>query len=113
MKDFVTLRIYFEHGQKAKGHSFWKKLHAPAFDREILKRAKAFDLYQVLNFNVSKGYLNGAAIQWGHAESLHFRHPQVMEIIDREEKIMAFVKQEESLLKETKLLLVKNEMLVL
>jgi PII-like signaling protein len=113
MKDFATLRIYFEHGKKIHGHSFWKKLHAPTFDREILKRAKAFDLYQVLNFNVSKGYLKGADIQWGHAENVHFRHPQVIEIIDTESRIMDFVTKQKTFLQEANLVLVKSEIAIL
>ena len=113
MKEIVTLRIYFEYGQKTKGHSFWKKLHSGGFDRELLKKAKAFDLHQVLNFTVSKGYFNHAEIQWGQSESMHFRHPQVIEILDTEIKIMDFIKKEEILLQETKLVMVKNEIVML
>ncbi|WP_369049307.1 DUF190 domain-containing protein [Tenacibaculum sp. UWU-22] len=112
MKDFITIRIYFEYGQKIKTHSFWKKLYASDFSTELMKRAKAFGLHQVLHLNVNKGYLDNQKINWGVNEIRHFKHPHLIEIIDTELKINQFLQQEQSILAETNVILVKNEVLI-
>lgn len=39
------------------------------FSMELMKRAKAFGLHQVLHLNVIKGYLNNQKVNWGTHES--------------------------------------------
>lgn len=112
MKDFVTIRIYFEYGQKVNNQSFWKKLFAPDFSEELMKRAKAFGLYQVFHLNISKGYFNHQNINWGINEIRHSKHPHLIEITDSELKINQFLIEEKKLLQKTTILLVKNEVLV-
>tara|TARA_R110002049_G_scaffold308805_1_gene514138 strand:- start:2743 stop:3084 length:342 start_codon:yes stop_codon:yes gene_type:complete len=112
MKDFITIRIYFEYGQKVKDHSFWKKLYSSDFSTEIMKRAKAFGLHQVLHLNVSKGYLANQKINWGMNEIRHYKHPHLIEIIDTEEKINQFLEEQKNLLQTATILLVKNEVLM-
>ena len=112
MKHFITVRIYFEYGQKTKGLSFWKKLYSSDFSTELMKRAKAFGLHQVLHLNVSKGYLNGQKINWGTNEIRHYKHPHLIEIIDVEEKILTFLNKEDLLLKDTKVIVVKDTILI-
>ncbi|GAL81592.1 hypothetical protein JCM19274_437 [Algibacter lectus] len=65
MTDLITIRIYFEYGQKINNQSFWKKMYASDFSTELIKRAKTFGLEQVLHLNVSKGYLNNQKVNWG------------------------------------------------
>jgi len=113
MKDFITIRIYFEYGQKVKEHSFWKKLYSSDFSTELMKRAKAFGLRQVLHLNVNKGYLDNQKINWGMNEIRHYKHPHLIEIIDTEEKINQFLDEQKNILKETNILLVKNEVLMM
>lgn len=112
MKEAVTIRIYFENGQKIKDHSFWKKMYASDFSTELIKRAKAFGLEQVLHLNVSKGYLNDQKINWGISEIRHFKHPHLIEAVDSEIKINQFLEEQEDLLQDTKVLMVKNEVLI-
>lgn len=112
MRAFITIRIYFEYGQKVKDHSFWKNMYASDFSAELIKRAKAFGLHQVLHLNVSKGYLDNQKINYGTSEIRHSKHPQLIEIIDSEEKIDQFLKEQKNLLQETNILMVKNEVLV-
>ena len=45
--------------------SFWKKITSSDFSTELIKRAKALNLEQVLSFNVMKGYFNKGEIHWG------------------------------------------------
>jgi len=52
MTDLITIRIYFEYGQKINNQSFWKKMYASDFSTELIKRAKTFGLEQVLHLNV-------------------------------------------------------------
>lgn len=111
MKDFITIRIYFENGQKIKNQSFWKKLYSSDFSTELMKRAKAFDLNQVLHLNVSKGYFNNQKINWGVSEVRNIRHPHLIEIVDKEAKIAQFIEENKFLLEETHVLIVKNEVI--
>jgi len=112
MKDFMTIRIYFEYGQKVKDLSFWKKLYSSDFSAELMKRAKAFELHQVLHLNVIKGYLDNQKINWGVNEIRHYKHPHLIEIIDTEEKINQFLEEQKNLLQKTTILLVKNEVVI-
>lgn len=112
MKDLITIRIYFEYGQKVEEHSFWKKLYSSDFSTELMKRAKAFGLHQVLHLNVSKGYLANQKVNWGMSEVRHYKHPHLIEIIDSELKINQFLDEQKNILKETNVLMVKNEVLM-
>lgn len=112
MKDFITIRIYFEYGQKVKEHSFWKKLYSSDFSTEVMKRAKAFGLHQALHLNVIKGYLDNQKVSWGISEVKHYKHPHIIEIIDSELKINQFLDEQKNLLKKTNVLMVKNEVLM-
>lgn len=112
MKNFVTLRIYFENGQKIKDKSFWKKLYSSDFSTELMKRAKAFDLNQVLHLHVSKGYFNNQKINWGVSEVRNIKHPHLIEIVDKEAKIEQFLEENKFFFEETHVLIVKNEVLL-
>lgn len=112
MKQLTTIRIYFEYGQKANETSFWKKMTSSDFSTEIIKRAKALNLEQVLSFNVTKGYFNKGKIHWGVSEITNFRHPHVVEIIDTDEKISNFLQKEKELLEKSTVFMVKNEVLL-
>ena len=112
MKDFITIRIYFEYGQKVKDHSFWKKLYSSDFSTEVMKRAKAFGLHQVLHLNVSKGYLSNQKINWRMSEIKHHKHPHLIEIIDSELKVNQFLEEQKNLLQRTTIFIVKNEVLM-
>ena len=112
MTDLITIRIYFEYGQKINNQSFWKKMYASDFSTELIKRAKAFDLEQVLHLNVSKGYLNSQKVNWGISEIRHSKHPHLIEIVDSEIKINQFLDEQKAFLKDTKVVMVKNEVLI-
>ena len=112
MKDFITIRIYFEYGQKIKNESFWKKLYGSDFSTELMKRAKAFGLKQVLHLNVNKGYLINQKMNWGTHEIRHYKHPHLIEIIDSEVKINQFLDEQKELLHESTVLMVKNEVVL-
>ena len=112
MKALITVRIYFEYGIKIQHQSFWEKMYGSDFSSELMKRAKAFGLHQVLHINVSKGYLNNQNIKWGTSEIRHHKHPHLIEIIDTELKINQFLNEEKTLLEETKVLIVKNEVII-
>lgn len=112
MKDYITIRIYFEYGQKVNDHSFWKKLYSSDFSTEVMKRAKAFGMHQVLHLNVIKGYLDNQKMNWGMNEIRHYKHPHLIEIIDTEEKINQFLEEQKNLLQTTSILMVKNEVVI-
>lgn len=112
MKQLTTIRIYFEYGQKVNDTSFWKKMTSSDFSTELIKRAKALDIEQVLSFNVTKGYFNKGKIHWGISETKNFRHPHVVEIIDTDENISKFLNQEKELLEKRSIFIVKNEVLL-
>ena len=109
MKDSITIRIYFENGQKISAPSFWKRIFSSDFSTEVMNRAKAFGLHQVLHLNVSKGYLNNQQINWGRSEIRQFKHPHLIEITDSEFKLNQFLKEQKNFLQETKILIVKSE----
>ena len=112
MKDFITIRIYFEYGQKIHSQTFWKKMFSSDFSTELMKRAQVFGLKQVLHLNVNKGYLINQKVNWGTHEIRHYKHPHLIEIIDSESKINQFLEEQKELLHETNILVVKNEVLM-
>ncbi len=112
MKDFITIRIYFEYGQKINKQTFWKKMFSSDFSTELMKRAKDSGLHQVLHLNVNKGYLNDQKVNWGTHEIRDYKHPHLIEITDSASKINQFLDDQKELLHETKVLMVKNEVLV-
>jgi PII-like signaling protein len=112
MKDLITIRIYFEYGQKIKNHSFWKRMYSSDFTVELIKRAKASGLHQVLHLNVNKGYLNSQKISWGTSEIKSYKNPHLIEITDAEFKVNQFLEEQKNLLQETQVLIVKNEILI-
>ena len=113
LKDLTTIRIYFKNGQRIKNQSFWKKLFSSDFSAELMKRAKEFDLKQVLHLHVSRGYFDNQNINWGVTETQHINHPHIIEIIDSEAKINQFLAEQKSLLQECKTIVVKNEVVML
>lgn len=112
MKDFITIRIYFEYGQKINKQSLWKKMFSADFSMELMKTAKAFGLQQVLHLNVNKGYLINQKMNWGTHEIRHYKHPHLIEIIDSESKINQFLEEQKELLHESTVLMVKNEVVL-
>ena len=112
MKTLTTIRIYFEYGTKRKDVPFWKTLHESDFSTLILKKAKASNLNQVLQFNVSKGYFNSQKINWGLGDVQHVKHPQIIEITDSLENIENFLEQEKLLFKDTSVYIIKNEIVI-
>lgn len=113
MNDLITIRIYFENGQKINDQTFWKKIFPTDFSAEVIKRAKEFGLKQVLHLHVSKGYLNDQDINWGIHETRPHTHPHIIEIVDIEEKINGFLEKHKSLLIDTHIIIVKNNIIVL
>lgn len=77
-----------------------------------MKRAKAFGLHQVFHLNVNKGYLNNQKVNWGTHEIRHYNYPHLIEITDTEPKINQFLDEQQNLLEETQILMVKNEVLM-
>lgn len=112
MKTLTTIRIYFEYGKKRKDVPFWKTLHQSDFATQILKKAKASNLKQVLHFNVSKGYLDSQNMNWGLNDIQHVNHPQIIEITDSLENINAFLELEKVLFEDTAIYIVQNEILL-
>jgi len=113
MKNKTTIRLYFEYGKKAKGLSFWQRIWNNSFSTELLKRAKAKGIEQVICFNVTKGYLQNQPIQWGITEIVSAKHPQCIEMSDLESKIISFLNEQKQLLDKQKIILVKNEIEIL
>ena len=62
-------------------------------------------LHQVL-------HLNNQIISWGISETRHHNHPHLIEIIDSESKINQFLDEQRNMLQETKVLIVKNKVLL-
>ncbi|WP_159021970.1 DUF190 domain-containing protein [Formosa sp. L2A11] len=112
MKTTITIRIYFEYGKKRKDVPFWKTLHESDFGTVILKKAKASNLNQVLQFNVSRGYFDNKKINWGLGDVQHFKHPQIIEITDTPEQIELFLEQEKEFFKDTSIYIIKNEIIL-
>lgn len=112
MTKLTTLRIYFPHGKRIKDQSFWQKLKSSDYATELIKRAKAYEIDQTINFNVSKGYLAKNKVSWGSSEIVPINHPQVIELTDSTEKIDLFIEQEDSFLKGTDILMVASEVTI-
>ena len=112
MKTVTTIRIYFEYGKKRKDVPFWKTLHESDFGTIVIKKAKAANLNQVLQFNVSKGYFDSKKINWGLSDVQHFKHPQIIEITDTLERIEHFLEVEKLFFADTSIYIIKNEMVL-
>ena len=108
MKTLVTIRIYFEYGQKIKGLSWSQKLFNSDFATEVIKRAQASGIEQALHFNVSKGYLKNEKVSWENTDIKPLKHPHMVELTDTQEKIDAFMIAEKELLTAASVLLIKN-----
>jgi len=80
----------------------------------MLKTAKESEIKQVICFNVSAGYLSHHKnIQWGHAEVTPMKHPQCIELKDREDKITSFLNKCKEQLSDTEVIIVKNEIQII
>lgn len=88
----ITVRIYFEHGQKVKGLTFMQRLFHNGFSHYILKAAKEARINQAISFHVTAGYLaHHSKIQTEHPEVLSLKHPQCIELSGEKETINSFL----------------------
>lgn len=104
-----TLRIYYNAECKAPGLTFWQKVWDSSYSTCLIKKAKEYDIAQVICFNIPKGYLDNQSIQWGMSEVKNVKHPQCVELVDSEEKIRMFLECEKELLSQAKTVLVSSE----
>jgi nucleotide-binding universal stress UspA family protein/PII-like signaling protein len=88
----ITVRIYFEHGQKVKGLTLKQKLFHNGFSHYILKAAREAGVKQAISFHITAGYLaHHLRIQAEHPEVLSLKHPQCIELTGKKERINSFL----------------------
>jgi PII-like signaling protein len=108
--DNITVRIYFEQGQKIKGLTFWKKLFYNSFSHYILKAAKEADIKQAISFHVTAGYLaHHSRIRIEHPEALSLKHPQCVELLGEKEKIYFFINKHKSQFHSNQIVIVEDK----
>jgi PII-like signaling protein len=101
---YTVLRLYFEHGTPVAGRTGWRKLLGQSLAHELLKAAKAQGIEQAIAFNVTAGYLRGDALHHGHHEHMPLKHPQCVELLDSPDQIAHFLKEQQPLLTQVRVL---------
>lgn len=103
----TALRIYFAHGLRAKGGSFFRRLFAPSVASTVLRAAQKENIAQAVAYGISAGYLRGEQPSIDHHEITPARHPQCIELLDTETRLRAFVESHQELLTGTDLVFLK------
>lgn len=113
MNNIITVRVYFEHGEKIKGLTFRQRLFHGGFAHYMLKAAKKDGIKQAICFPVTSGYLSHQTrIHVENTESISFRHPQCIELTDEEDKIKSFIDAYKAHFTDTDVFIVKNEIVL-
>lgn len=110
MANLVTVRIYFEHGRKVVGLSFWEKIFQGNFSHYILKVAKDAGIMQAISFQVTAGYLaHHKRLQLGQTEVLSLKYPQCIELTDQKGKIDSFLENHKEQFKNSDISIVEDK----
>lgn len=108
MREISTVKIYLRYGQQAKSNSFWKKLWGNNLGEMLLKKAKEMDIVQAAIFTARSGYVHGGMITANISEIPSFQNPVCLELVDQQEKLMGYLKQNEILLADTDVVLIND-----
>lgn len=105
----VALRLYFSVASKARARRFWHRLLAPQVAQHLLSMAKKSDIKAATLHHVTSGYLPGKRLSHHHPELTNMMHPQCLELLDSEENLRAFLRENTEELKKVYTVLLKCE----
>lgn len=89
--DLTALRLYFPISARARATRFWHRLSAPALAQHLIHAARRAGIQQAVLHSIQSGYLAGERLSHHHPEVTHMKHPQCIELIDREAVLRAFL----------------------
>lgn len=112
MNNMVTIRIYFEYQAKAVGLTRWQELFNDSLAYQLIKICKAQNIQQVIFFNVTYGYMNQQAIQWGISDLPSPNHPQCIEVSDNSDKINSLLELLRPIIGEAQIYFIEKQELV-
>jgi PII-like signaling protein len=111
--DPAVLRIYMPVTAKRKGRlTLWQKMFSSALSGFLLKEAKAFGIEQAIYQRVFGGYLKGQKLVFDLGEYTPPEFPQVVELLDQETKIRAFVEKYRDQLSDCRAVILKTSELI-
>ena len=112
MNNMVTIRIYFEYQAKAVGLTRWQELFNDSLAYQLIKICKAQNIQQVIFFNVTYGYMNQQAIQWGISDLPSPNHPQCIEVSDTSDKINSLLELLRPIIGEAQIYFIEKQELI-
>lgn len=112
--DATVLRIYMPIKARRKGKlTIWQKISSSSLAGYLLKEAKAFGVEQAVYHRAIGGYLKGKKLVFDLAEVVSPDLPQVVELIDQETRLRAFVDKYRDQLGDCRVMLFKTAELVI
>lgn len=107
--DATILRIYMPVKAQRKGKmTFWQKIFSSSLGGYLLKEAKTFGIEQAIYQRVIGGYLKGKKLVFDQAEVVPPDLPQVVELLDHEPRLRAFVEKYRDQLEDCRVILFKS-----
>jgi PII-like signaling protein len=102
----AVLRIYMPISAKAPGDpGIWKELFGSSLAQYLAREAYKFGIEQTVVQRVAAGYLKGQKLVTSMPEMITPELPQVVELIDSEEKLSSFAQKYASALMSCKVIL--------
>jgi PII-like signaling protein len=111
--DSTILRIYMPVRAKRKGKlTFWQKFSGASLSSYLLNEAKSFGIEQAIFQRSSGGYLKGQKLVFDLSEVAPLDLPQVVELVDKEDRLRAFIAKFKDHVTECKVVLFKTSELI-
>ncbi|CAB3912619.1 hypothetical protein LMG26846_05097 [Achromobacter insuavis] len=107
--DLTALRLYFPISARARATRFWHRLSAPALAHHLINAARRAGIQQAVLHPIRSGYLAGERLSHHHPEVTHMKHPQCIELIDREAVLRTFLHDHAAELHKVRAVLLKCE----
>jgi hypothetical protein len=106
----TALQLYFPGASRARVTHFWHHLSAPALAQHLLEVARKARIEQVMLRPVFAGYMPGHRISHHHPELGDMRHPQCLELLDKEDTLRAFLRDHADELRKVRAVLLLCEL---
>ena len=111
--DSTILRIYMPIRAKRKGKlTFWQKFSGASLSTYLLNEAKSFGIEQAIFQRSSGGYLNGQKLVFDISEIAPLDLPQVVELVDKEDRLREFVEKFKNQITDCRVVLFKTSEVV-
>ena len=104
-----ALRLYFTVASKVSARHFEYRLLAPQLAQHLLSVAEKSDIKAATLHNITSGYLPVKRLSHHHPELTNMTHSQYLELLDSEENLRAFLRENTEELKKVYAVLLECE----